>query len=201
MLKASIEIIKPNAISRYHIIDEGKPITCSEAISRLKTDLAFRTFFTHLLAKSPFSAFRWETPALSSETKDQDFQFVLLNTPTFIDRRTDVSTFKSKFTKDDTNWGVIHFANLGGDATMIVPSPRTGSTAYGHLAAFLRHAPINQTDAFWRVTGEEVEKKLSTTPIWISTAGIGVAWLHLRLDSHPNYYGYLPYKQTTELAY
>ncbi len=32
------------------------------------------------------------------------------------------------------------------------------------------------------------------TPLWLSTAGGGVAWLHVRLDSRPKYYGYSPYK-------
>ena len=31
------------------------------------------------------------------------------------------------------------------------------------------------------------------TPTWVSTAGGGVAWLHVRLDSAPKYYTHRPY--------
>ena len=196
MLEFLTEIFKPDAVTRYSILDGGKPLTFIEVVSRWRTDEPFRSFFTKMLADSPFPAYRWETPPLSMESQGQDFQFVLLNAPRFAERRTDANTFKSKFTTNDENFGVVSFANLSGDATMIVPSPRTDSSAYGHLAAFLRNAPNNQSDAFWRITGEVVESKISKTPFWVNTAGGGVAWLHLRLDSRPKYYGYTPYKIT-----
>ena len=166
----------------------------ADAVDRWRTDGTFRSFFTKQLAESPFPAFRWETPPLSLNTQEQDFEFVLLNTPRFADRETDVSTFKSKFTTDDEHFGVVSFANLSGDATMVVPSPRTDASAYGHLAAFLRNAPENQTDAFWRITGEVAQKTIGARPVWVNTAGGGVAWVHLRFDSRPKYYGYTPYK-------
>ena len=30
-------------------------------------------------------------------------------------------------------------------------------------------------------------------PTWLSTAGMGVSWLHVRLDSQPKYYGFAAY--------
>jgi hypothetical protein len=36
--------------------------------------------------------------------------------------------------------------------------------------------------------------QLGSTPIWLSTAGDGIAWLHVRLDSRPKYYSYGPYR-------
>jgi hypothetical protein len=30
---------------------------------------------------------------------------------------------------------------------------------------------------------------------WISTSGLGVPWVHVRLDSYPKYYQYRPYAQ------
>jgi len=194
MFETRIEIIKPNVITRYRILNNGKSISFSFVLFLWQTNGIFRTFFTKLLAESPFTAFRWETPPLTLATKDQEFQFVLHNEPAFSDRKTDLNPFKSKFTDKNKDLDVISFANLGGDSTMVIPAPRTDDSAYGHLAAFLRNAPCNQIDAFWRVSGEIAEQKINTTPLWISTAGGGVAWLHLRIDSRPKYYGYLPYK-------
>ena len=96
---------------------------------------------------------------------------------------------------DDDDQGIVSFANLSGDATLIVPSPRIGIDAYGHLAAFIRQAPSSQIDKLWRVIGSTVKSRIGKTPLWLSTAGGGVAWLHVRLDSYPKYYGYSPYTQ------
>ena len=86
------------------------------------------------------------------------------------------------------------FANLSGDATLIVPSPRTSEDAYGHFASFLRKAPVMQINTMWQKIGDVVLGTISDRPLWLSTAGGGVAWLHVRLDSSPKYYGYAPYR-------
>jgi hypothetical protein len=31
-------------------------------------------------------------------------------------------------------------------------------------------------------------------PLWLSTAGQGVFWLHVRLDRYPKYYNHAPYR-------
>ena len=110
------------------------------------------------------------------------------------DRRTENKAFEDYFT-DDTDQGIVSFANLSGDATLIVPSPRTDIDAYGHFAAFVRQAPSSQIDALWRVIGTTVKSMIGDAPMWLSTAGGGVAWLHIRLDTYPKYYSYSPYRQ------
>lgn len=59
--------------------------------------------------------------------------------------------------------------------------------------AFVRYAPEQQQHAFLALIGKTVEAQLSDQPLWLSTAGAGVAWLHVRLDKRPKYYGYVPY--------
>ena len=39
-----------------------------------------------------------------------------------------------------------------------------------------------------------LQAALSEKPLWLSTAGGGVAWLHLRIDSRPKYYSHRPYR-------
>jgi hypothetical protein len=41
---------------------------------------------------------------------------------------------------------------------------------------------------------QRVAIQLGTAPVWVSTAGMGVSWLHVRLDNRPKYYGYKPYR-------
>lgn len=195
MFDATVEIIEPSPVMRYRLTHDGVGLSFSDVLELWQTDAKFRSYYTGLLAASPFSAFRWETPAVTHSTSDQLFQFVLLETPRFSTRSTDRKTFEDYFTSDDTDGGIVSFMSLGGDAQLIVPSPRTDIKAYGHLAAFLRQAPQPQIDALWRVVGAAVQSRIGEKPLWLNTAGGGVAWLHVRLDSRPKYYGYAPYKE------
>jgi len=196
MFDAIVDAIETDRVTRYQITKDGSPMTYAETLNGWIHDEAFRDFFIELLSKSPFQAFRWETPALSTSSASLPFEFVLINTPSFINRSTDVKTYRNYFTNDDTDQGVVSFANLRGDATLIVPSPRTSDTAYGHLASFIRHAPSSQISAFWQIIGRTVQDRRSSTPIWLNTAGGGVAWLHVRLDTRPKYYHHAKYRDS-----
>jgi len=57
----------------------------------------------------------------------------------------------------------------------------------------VRSASDEQNHALWRIVGAAVRERLGERRLWISTAGGGVAWLHVRLDSSPKYYGFRPY--------
>ena len=194
MFDATIDNIEPNRVTRYRLMRDGATLTFSDVLDLWQSESDFRNYYTNLLADSPFAAYRWETPALTTANAAQPFQFVLLYSPGFSSRRSDQTTYDSYFTTDDADYGVVSFTNLSGDATLVVPSPRTDVSAYGHLAAFIRHAPKKQIDAFWRIVSNTVKSTIGNTPLWLSTAGGGVAWLHVRLDSRPKYYGYAPYK-------
>lgn len=196
MYEATIQIVETDRILQYSLSRDGVPLRYLDVLELWQADAEFRNYYTGLLAASPFSAFRWETPAVTRSTWDRLFQFVLLDTPRFSTRRTDEKTFEGFFTSDDTHAGIVSFMSLGGDAQLIVPSPRTDIKAYGHLAAFLRQAPSSQLDAFWRVIATAVQTRIGEKPLWLNTAGGGVAWLHVRLDSRPKYYGYAPYKES-----
>jgi hypothetical protein len=197
MFDSIVEPIQPNQVTQYVLMRDGLTLTYSEVLALWQSDESFCRFFTRLLSDSPFAAYRWETPMLNSATLHQPFQFVLLNSPRFTSRATDDKSYADYFAGDGSEGGVISFANLSGDAVLVVPTPRTDVSAYGHLAAFLRLAPDKQKIAFWRVVGETVNSRLGKVPLWLSTAGGGVAWLHVRLDPRPKYYGYSPYKSVS----
>ena len=86
------------------------------------------------------------------------------------------------------------FPNLGGDALLLAPCPTGPVKAYAHLAAFLRGAPEAQVLELWRVLGRHVEHRVGKRLFWVSTSGLGVYWLHLRLDDIPKYYQHAPYR-------
>jgi hypothetical protein len=194
MFDAVTDHLETDRVTRYRIYRNGAPLTYATALDLWQSDPEFRQFYSALLADSPFPAYRWETPAISESAVDRPFEFVLINSPGFGSREAEAHTFADYYTDSNTDAGIVSFANLYGDARLIVPSPRATSSAYGHLAAFVRNAPPAQVDSIWRITGAQVCSHLGSNPVWLSTAGDGVAWLHIRIDSQPKYYGHAPYK-------
>jgi hypothetical protein len=191
MWKSRTEKLDTPRGDRYVIFTGSTQLSFSDVVHHWRQDAAFRTFFNSLLAASPFAALRWETPPITSKLLENPFEFVLLDSPT-LDRRPDPAAFAEHFGGPAS---VVSFANLGRDALMIVPCPSADNTAYTHLAAFVRQAPPAQQQALWQTVGETLADRISAKPAWLSTAGAGVAWLHVRLDDRPKYYGYAPYRQ------
>jgi hypothetical protein len=171
------------------------PIAYADVLSGWQHNAAFRTFFIDLLAGTPFTAFRWDTPPVTATTVSRPFEFVLLNAPG-LDKTADAAAFAEHFQTAESD-GVVEFSNLGGDAILVVPCPSEPLTAYSHIAAFVRHAPPAQQHALWQQVGRAMQRRLNNKPVWLSTAGAGVAWLHIRLDDRPKYYGYTPFRAFT----
>jgi hypothetical protein len=179
---------------RFAIDLDSSPVTYAEVLRLWQTDAGFRSFFLALLSDAPFSAFRWETPPITTATADRPFEFVLLDSPGLA-RNPDAISFAEHF-RAAGEAEVVEFTNLGKDAIMVVPCPRGPLSAYGHIGAFVRQAPEAQKHALWQLVGAAMQRRLSSKPVWLSTAGAGVSWLHVRLDDRPKYYGYGPYRGT-----
>ena len=174
-------------------IDAGSsPVSYADVLHLWQNDADFRTFFINLLVDSPFTAFRWETPPITTATANQPFEFVLLDSPDLA-RDPDSAAFAEHFNAMAPG-GIVEFPNLGRDAIMVVPCPDDPLSDYGHLAAFLRHSREPQQHSLWGMVGAAMQRRLGLKPVWLSTAGGGVAWLHVRLDDRPKYYGYAPFR-------
>jgi hypothetical protein len=178
--------------------DDDSPLSFRALLDRLETQPQTRHWFSAQLAASPWPAFRWECPAVSSVNADRPYECVVVAAPELRDRA-DARPFAEAFAR---HAGELAFAmpNLGGDADLIVPTPQDSArdaAVYPHLAAFLRGASEAQQQAFWKLTAQTVKTHLSDRPLWLNTAGAGVAWLHLRLDQRPKYYAHSPYRETT----
>jgi hypothetical protein len=175
------------------IESDSTAIPYADVLRLWQNDTDFRSLFITLLADAPFSAFRWETPPITSSTANRPFEFVLLDSPGLA-RTPDAGAFAEHFKPAPKN-GVVEFSNLGKDAIMLVPCPSGPVAAYGHIGAFVRHAPEPQRHALWQLVGDAMLRRIGAKPVWLSTAGAGVSWLHVRLDNRPKYYGYAPYRE------
>jgi hypothetical protein len=198
MWESAVETLHRNRIQRFRILERGKRLSCLEVMRLWREDMAFRTFFNSLLADAPHTAYFWETPPVTAASAEQAFEFVLVDSGGLASVKPDPEAFRQYFDSASGDEEVVAFANLGGDAYLIAPCPRASLSVYAHLAAFVRQAPERQKHALWRCIGETLERRLDARPIWLSTAGLGVYWLHVRLDSRPKYYSFQPYRQPPE---
>ena len=166
----------------------------------LATERDYRDSYNKLLAATDLAAYFWEFPAMSAATQSKPVEFAIINAPTLARVRPQPAAFTEHFSTAD-GASSIRFANLSGDSELIVPVPGNNSCACEHLASFVRSANKQQLDEFWKLTADTVLDKLSSSAadnaFWLSTSGLGVSWLHVRLDSWPKYYQYGPYKEYT----
>jgi hypothetical protein len=198
MWTVHIEKLDSGCVLKTTIHGDLLHVSYADVLRLWQHDENFRSFFIRLLADAPFSAFRWETPAISAATANRAFEFVLLDSPSLA-RAPDENAFTENFPKAGDK-DAVEFSNLGHDAIMIVPCPKASPSAYAHLASFVRHAPDSQKHALWQLVGDAMTRRLSAKPVWLSTAGAGVAWLHVRLDDRPKYYVHAPYRSFPSLT-
>lgn len=194
MWDCQIDDLDRGRLSRVTILHDGQVASYADVLACWQSDEVFRAFFIRLLAEAPYDAYLWETPPIARATAKREFEFVLVSSLDLARLSPDPHAFATHFATAETGAEVVTFPNLGGDAFLVAPTPRAVPGAYPHLAAFARSAPAEQQHAFWRTVGAQVAGRLSDRPLWLSTCGLGVAWLHARLDSWPKYYTYQPYR-------
>lgn len=179
-------------VRKLYLADNHRPLDYAAVIDLWRGEAdAFRRFFIDILKECPYACYRFETPPASSENAGRAFEFALIDSPE-IDLPPDPGDFRGHF--DNSPDDVLIFDNLGGDAAMIVPRPRSGTPGYSHIAQFVRHAPVDQQLLLWKTVGEALHVRLGESPLWLNTAGGGVPWLHVRIDSRPKYYVLAEYR-------
>lgn len=178
---------------RVRLEAHGKALSYRRVLSGWRETGASRALFSELLANMPYTAFCWELPPLTRGLLSQPFECVVLDSPG-LDRSADPSPFADRF-REAGDERVAVFDNLGGDATLVVPCPRSPEDGWTHLARFVREAPVATEHALWRAVAEAMLARLGTRPVWLNTAGGGVDWVHVRLDKRPKYYAWRDYRQ------
>ncbi|MEZ5956708.1 MAG: hypothetical protein R3C27_05785 [Hyphomonadaceae bacterium] len=167
-----------------------------EVLRLLQADEAFTDAFSAALAEAPYAGLFWETPPLTAEFLALPFECMIIPSEAVGRLVADSRPFAAMIGSGKGTHEVVASSNLGGDAELIIPCD-SGEGGYAHLASFLRTAPRAQIRALWRRTGEAVERWIAAAPqrpVWVSTSGLGVSWLHVRLDTRPKYYSHSAYR-------
>ncbi len=172
-------------------VDGGFELSTEQVFRMWRRDERFRSLWTASLRDVPFASYCWECLPVTAGTLSCPFECVFVSSPEISQMAPDPEAFEEHFRPDRS---VVRFGNLGGDAMLVAPCPDEGAGNFSHLASFTATASQARQDALWKAVGEALEKRIGTVPTWLSTAGLGVAWLHVRLDTRPKYYRYAPYR-------
>ena len=104
----------------------------------------------------------------------------------------DYESFSEYFIKPKNKY-VTSFVNFSGKSVMVVPVPSKTKTKktriYTTLKDFIDNAPKKQQKAFWIHVAECVIEMLKIVDkVYLNTHGLGVYYLHVRLDTTPRHY-------------
>jgi hypothetical protein len=176
---------------RCRAMDQGgRALSFGDVFGAWRGSEPFRAAWASHLRNLQFGAYCWECPPVSSATLEAPFECVFVASPLLAQYPPDPSPFAEFFTP---GCSVATFANLGKDALLVAPCPGAAGSNFAHLATFSATAAPVQQSALWQAVAAAMEERIGTSPTWLSTAGLGVFWLHVRLDSRPKYYRHAPY--------
>lgn len=207
----SCMLISEHQVSMFHYVEKtvapsvfqfqikhlDQWLTVRQVIDLWQNSTAFRKFYTQILREVPFLGFFWENKPIQPASLSEIYQFVVVKTTAFNAKKADLTSFEAHFKASQL---VTVFSNLRQTAQLIAPCPHEAySDGFVHLGSFIRNASEVQIDALWKTIGKQLDVQLNTVnhPIWLSTSGLGVYWLHVRLDQRPKYYSYQPYKTSS----
>jgi hypothetical protein len=194
MSQAQRSLIRKDWGETIAIAADGRALTVGDVAAGWRDDEAFRDLFIATLAASPYPAFFWEMPPVSRDELSKPFECAVIGSEALALMRADDSDFAEHLIA--ATGSVASFRNLGGDALLVAPSKIFSADCYAHFAAFLRDGPREQQHALFQLLAEETDKLLKNgRRFWISASGLGVPWVHVRLDSHPKYYQYRRYAE------
>ena len=184
-----IEELDYGTLRLHAVTTSDRIMSLDEVFSAWRESEPFRATWLSWLRTVRFRAFCWECPPACHTTGSAPFECVFVSSPSLSRMGTDANAFAGHFR---AGCDIATFWNLGGDALLVAPCPEeTGD--FAHLASFTATASPKRQDALWRTVGDALLRRAGAQPLWVSTAGHGVAWLHVRLDSRPKYYRHAPY--------
>ncbi len=99
----------------------------------------------------------------------------------------DYTPFLEKINKNKNKY-VFSFENISKDTILVVPTPRNNKS-FAHIKQFIDEASSSQQKEFWKHVANECKKMLKKhDQIWVSTHGLKVSYLHVRISYKPKYY-------------
>lgn len=185
------KIESTNRNLRFGIEENGSPISNYRFLELLIDSPEFRTYYNKLLSECRYEAFFWENRPVNKQNINEPYECNLVKSSFLSKQAPDLQAF-DEYLKSDQS--IVTFPNLGRDAQLIVPCPKNTNNTYTHIGTFVRGADDEQIQQLWKIAGQQMLLEIGTAPKWLSTSGLGVFWLHIRIDLRPKYYQTEDYK-------
>lgn len=185
------DVIHGKNVTKFKILQGEKRLTFNDVIIFWKNSIEFIEFYNSILAESNYDSFFWEHPPMNIKSLESYYEFVLIKTNALSKITQDEFTFSEYFSYQKK---ANSFYNLGKNAKLIIPTLTNKSVNYSSISKFVRTSNKDQYREFWKLVGVEYETELGDKWKWLSTSGLGIHWLHVRIDSRPKYYTFKEYK-------
>ncbi len=195
----NIEIKEQNENTvRFRLKNGEQNLTFKEVFKLWSNNPEFIAFYKAELIKLNYEAFYWEHPAINKEFLERKYECIIQRSRPLEHLPINENAFKDYI---HMNEQVTNFMNLGKNARLVVPTKKTERDIYNHMGKFIRFAKKEQiTEVFKKVGESMLEEIESQKLIWLNTAGLGVIWLHIRMDTRPKYYKTSKYKRPDFLS-
>lgn len=178
---------------RFRILQNDTPINFQKVFNLWAKDPDFIDFYVNALKDFDFKAFFWEHPGLTKDTIIKPYECILQKSKTLDSRTINEQAFADYLYSSN---GAVDFLNLGKNARLVIPTKQSETEIYKHLGSFIFNATSAQIQAFFHKVGAVVQQEIEKQEIvWLNTAGMGVIWLHVRMDTKPKYYKTKNYKR------
>ncbi len=179
--------------SRLRVRCDDRLLTTREVLVGWRDDPALRSTYWSALAALGGAGCFWEHPLIDAQTVDDPYECVVIATSELAHVTASFGAFR-KVAAAGTD--VVVFPNRSGSARLIVPHEHAVGAGDGRdLMSFHRTSPNPLLHTFWSAIGREVLDAIDQdAPFrWLSTHGLGVPWLHVRLEAWPKYFTHVPY--------
>ena len=130
-------------------------------------------------------SFFWETKPITN--LNDDYKEIFIENSILSKLKQNYSSFEEHIKKSKNKY-VTSFYNLSKTSLLIIPIPKINKN-FATLKDFTDNASITQKKEFWKYVSKKIKEFSSKNDkIYVSTHGLGVSYLHIRLDTIPKYY-------------
>ena len=146
----------------------------------MRHNIKFKKEFVSILRNCTFSAYYFQCDKLNF---NKAFSFTLIDAPELVKIQCDYKTFDKQL---KNTCKVCVFPNLGKNATLIVPNYKIGKNTgvdYRSIATYFKTAGMAALIRLVEAMGDNVYENC-----YLSTSGLGVHYLHVRIEDTPKYY-------------
>jgi hypothetical protein len=168
--------------------------TRKEFFELLTISSQFRQTIIDLFANYDCDSVYWEFPPYYANAQHLNAEFTFVNTKGF--GKANINAFVEYFDKSINE--IVVFPNISKDALLISVSDNKNNEYDSHIMNFMKYHPSVETKHnLLKTIGENMLCHTNNAgPIWLSTSGKGVQWLHVRISTTPKYYKCVAYTQS-----